>query len=115
MSEWISWIKEVAAERVDSIERGLRQNPDAHPDYAKCARQLDDVEEARGKARGELVDALADAWLQYSGALAVEMYLAGARDGGRLYHALTTGKLNWIQERQENTERVKNVEDDHAG
>ena len=38
MSEWIGWIQEVAAERVDSIERGLRQNPDAHPDYAKCAR-----------------------------------------------------------------------------
>ena len=27
MSEWIGWIQEVAAERVDSIERGLRQNP----------------------------------------------------------------------------------------
>lgn len=115
MSKWTSWIQEVAAERVDSIERGLRQNLEAHPNYAKCARRLDDVEEARSKARGELADELADAWMQYSGALAVEMYLAGARDGGRLHHALTAGELGWIQERRENTERVKNDEDDHAG
>ena len=34
-------------------------------------------------------------WLDwiYEGAPALEMYLAGARDGGRVYHAFVTGEL----------------------
>ena len=38
----------------------------------------------------------------YTAALALEMYLAGARDGGRVYHAFVTGELpgGAIQERK---------------
>ena len=38
----------------------------------------------------------------YTAALALEMYLAGARDGGRVYHAFVTGELpgREIQERK---------------
>lgn len=38
----------------------------------------------------------------YAAALALEMYLAGARDGGRVYHAFITGELpgGAIQERK---------------
>ena len=40
--------------------------------------------------------------MDYTAALALEMYLAGARDGGRVYHAFITGELpgRAIQERK---------------
>ena len=40
--------------------------------------------------------------MDYTAALALEMYLAGARDGGRVYHAFITGELPGkpIQERK---------------
>ena len=43
-----------------------------------------------------------DLWTGYAAALALEMYLAGARDGGRGYHAFVTGELpgGAIQERK---------------
>ena len=31
--------------------------------------------------------------MSYTAALALEMYLAGARDGGRVHHAFVTGEL----------------------
>ena len=41
-------------------------------------------------------------WMGYTAALALEMYLAGARDGGRVHHAFVTGELpdREIQERK---------------
>jgi len=42
-----------------------------------------------------------DLWTAYSSALALEMYLAGARDGGRVYHAFVTGELPEIQKPEE--------------
>ena len=41
-------------------------------------------------------------WMSYTAALALEMYLAGARDGGRVHHAFVTGELpgREIQERK---------------
>ena len=39
--------------------------------------------------------------MSYSAALALEIYLAGARDGGRIYHAFVTDKLPSIQKHEE--------------
>ena len=39
--------------------------------------------------------------MTYSAVLALEMYLAGTRDGGRVYHAFVTGELPAIQKRKE--------------
>lgn len=43
-------------------------------------------------------------WMTYSAALAFEMYLAGTRDGGRIYHALTTGELPTIKKQKEDSD-----------
>ena len=43
--------------------------------------------------------------MSYSAALAIEMYLAGARDGGRVYHAIITGELPSIQKQEEQHEQ----------
>ena len=70
MSAWMDWIRDVALNRIDTVERDLT-------------------------ARDEL-------WMSYTAALALEMYLAGARDGGRVHHAFVTGELpgREIQERK---------------
>ena len=101
MSDWLRCIQELAAERISDIERGLRENAEDYPDYATCSARLDVLEEQRVQHREALLDALADAWLQYCGALTREAYLAGARDGGRLYHAFITGELPTIQKRKD--------------
>ena len=112
MNDWYKWIRGIAAERVEHIEQYLCQSPDSYPDFAIWAQRLDDLEERRSREHGELVDALADIWLQYSGMLAVEMYLAGAMDGGRIIHACISGEL---PQTQENGEGVESNGTDHAG
>ena len=45
-------------------------------------------------------------WIAYSAAQALEFYLAGARDGGRVYHAIITGELPSIQKQDEQHEQT---------
>ena len=45
-------------------------------------------------------------WIAYSAAQALEFYLAGARDGGRVYHAIITGELPSIQKQEEQHEQT---------
>lgn len=89
MTDWYEWIRSVAAERIDCIERHLDALPADHPLYAEASRKLNDA-----MIRKEAVDTERDdLWMSYSTALALEMYLSGARDGGRVYHAFITGEL----------------------
>ena len=60
-----------------------------YDDLSEVRRALDETEEHPNAAltgRDEI-------WMGYTAALALEMYLAGARDGGRVYHAFVTGEL----------------------
>ena len=101
MTGWYNWIREIAYDRIDQIERHLNASPDAFPEFAAAAQKIDAaMEETDSHPNPELTerDTL---WMSYSAALAIEMYLAGARDGGRIYHALTTGELPTIQKQKE--------------
>lgn len=93
MNEWYPWIVNIAAERVETVERQLAAHPEEHPQFASVDKELtamlDETEEhpdSKATARDNL-------WMMYTGALAIEMYLAGVRDGGRVYHAFITGEL----------------------
>ena len=93
MNEWLDWIYEIALSRVDTIERELYAHPEHSPKFSEAVRELhaalDETEEHPNAAltgRDEI-------WMGYTAALALEMYLAGARDGGRVYHAFITGEL----------------------
>ena len=79
MSAWMDWIREAALSRIDTVERDLRAHPERSPSFGRALRELH-------AARDDL-------WMGYTAALALEMYLAGARDGGRVYHAFITGEL----------------------
>ena len=101
MNDWKAWIREIAYDRIDQIERQLNASPEAFPEFAAAAQKIDaamDETDAHPDAKLTERD---DLWMTYSAALALEMYLAGTRDGGRVYHAFITGELPAIQKREE--------------
>ena len=75
------------------IERDLIAHPASHAEFTVAERLLNEAETQRAEQRSPLLDLLADAWLRYCGILALEMYLAGARDGARIYHELLDGEM----------------------
>ena len=93
MSAWMDWIREAALSRIDTVERDLRAHPERSPLFDKAVRELHaSLDETEAHPNEELT-ARDDLWMGYTAALGLEMYLAGARDGGRVYHAFITGEL----------------------
>ena len=101
MDDWKAWIREIAYERIDQIERHLNASPEAFPDFADAAGKIDAAMEETDAHPDARLTERDDLWMTYSAALALEMYLAGTRDGGRVYHAFVTGELPTIQKREE--------------
>lgn len=101
MDDWKAWIGEIAYDRIDQIERQLNANPGVFPEFAAAAGKLDAAMDETDKHPDEKLTERDDLWISYSAVLALEMYLAGTRDGGRVYHAFITGELPAIQKREE--------------
>lgn len=101
MDYWKAWIREIAYERIDQIERQLNASPEAFPEFAAAASKIDAAIDETDKHPDAQLTERDELWMTYSAALALEMYLAGACDGGRVYHAFITGELPAIQEREE--------------
>ena len=106
MTDWYEWIKSIAIERVNDIEMYLNHHLDEHPHFAAASAALDEAIAISDEAHDEKLSARDDLWISYSGALALEMYLAGARDGGRVYHAIITGELPSIHKQEEHHEQT---------
>ncbi len=109
MDDWKVWIREIAYDRIDQIERCLNASPEAYPDFAATDGKLDaamDETDAHPDAKLTERDEL---WMTYSATLALEMYLAGTRDGGRVYHAFVTGELLATQKREEEKHEQNNA------
>lgn len=109
MDDLKAWIREIAYERIDQIERQLDASPEAFPEFAAAAQKIDaamDETDAHPDAKLTERD---DLWMTYSATLALEMYLAGTRDGGRVYHAFITGELPAIQNREEDEHEQNNT------
>ena len=101
MNDWYAWIQNIALERIDAIESHLNSNPDLFPRFTEAARKVDAAMAQTAERPDDALSNRDDIWTSYSAALALEMYLAGARDGGRIYHAFTTGELPSIQKHEE--------------
>lgn len=101
MNGWMEWIREIAYERIDQIERHLNATPDVFPEFADAAGKLEAAMDETDKHPDAKLTERDDLWISYSAVLALEMYLAGTRDGGRVYHAFITGELPAIQKRKE--------------
>ena len=109
MDDWKAWIREIAYERIDQIERQLNAYPEAFPEFTNAAGKLDAAMEETDAHPDAKLTERDDLWMTYSAALALEMYLAGARDGGRVYHAFITGELPTIQKREEGQREQNNA------
>jgi len=101
VTDWYNWIREIAYERIDQIERHLNSSPDAFPEFSAAAQKIDAAMEETDAHPDAKLTERDDLWISYSAALALEMYLAGTRDGGRIYHAFVTGELPAIQKHKE--------------
>lgn len=101
MDDWKAWIREIAYERIDQIERQLNVGPEVFPEFAAAARKIDAAMDEMDEHPDAKLTERDDLWMKYSAALALEMYLAGTRDGGRVYHAFVTGELPAIQKHEE--------------
>ncbi len=93
MNDWYQWIENIAVERTETVERELMNHPEAHPQFASVNKELKAMLDETEEHPDRKLTARDDMWMTYTGALAIEMYLAGARDGGRVYHAFITGEL----------------------
>lgn len=109
MDEWKAWIREIAYDRIDQIERQLNASPDAFPEFAAAAQKIDAAMDDTDKHPDGKLTERDDLWISYSAALALEMYLAGTRDGGCIYHAFVTGELPAIQKRKEEKHEQNNA------
>ena len=101
MESWMEWIREIAYNRIDQIERQLNASPEAFPEFAAAAQKIDAAMDETDKHPDAKLTERDDLWMTYSAALAMEMYLAGTKDGGRVYHAFIAGELPAIQKRKE--------------
>ena len=93
MSAWMDWIREAALSRIDAVERDLRARPERFPSFARALCDLHAALDETEAHPNAVLSGRDEIWMGYSAALALEMYLAGARDGGRVYHAFVTGEL----------------------
>lgn len=84
---------QIAMEQLDRVEADLKAHPDEHPDYHRAVAALDEIQSRISPRTDTRINDLSDAWMDYAGALAIEMYLYGVRDGGRIYHAFVTDEL----------------------
>jgi len=109
MDDLKAWIREIAYERIDQIERQLNTSPDLFPEFADTAGKIDAAMEETDKHPDAKLTERDDLWMTYSAALALEMYLDGTKDGGRVYHAFITGELPTIQKREEGQREQNNT------
>lgn len=101
MDDWKAWIREIAYEHIDQIERQLNAGLEVFPEFDAVARKIDAAMDEMDEHPNAKLTERDDLWMTYSEALALEMYLAGTRDGGRVYHAFFTGELPAIQKHEE--------------
>ena len=101
MNDWKAWIREMAYDRINQLERQLNASPEAFPEFAEAATKIDAAMDETDEHPDAKLTERDDLWMTYSAALALEMYLAGTRDGGRVYHAFITGELPVVQKREE--------------
>ena len=109
MDDWKAWIRETAYDRIDQIERQLNTSSDLFPEFADASGKLEAAMDETDKHPDAKLTERDDLWMTYSAALALEMYLAGTRDGGRVYHAFITGEVPAIQKHEEEEHEQTNA------
>ncbi len=87
---------DIANAQLDRLESYMKAHPESYPNYATGLARLAAVEaQANGKIKltRKLMDEIMDAHCEVCVAFALEMYLRGVLDGGRVYHAFVCREL----------------------
>ena len=70
MNSWMKWIREIAYDRIDQIERQLNASPEAFPEFAAAAGKLDAAMDEKDKHPDAKLTERDDLWISYSAVLA---------------------------------------------
>ena len=87
---------DVATWQMDRIECYMKRHPAEYPIFTEGLQRTDDLENRLAELCPEhahLVEEYADAHFTRSGALAIEMYIHGFLDGGRVLHEMISRPL----------------------
>ena len=87
---------DVATWQMDRIECHMKRHPGDYPIFTEGLQRADELENRLAELCPEhahLVEEYADAHFTRSGALAIEMYIHGFLDGGRVLHEMLSRKL----------------------
>ena len=82
---------DVATWQMDRIECHMKRHPGDYPIFTEGLQRADELENRLAELCPEhahLVEEYADAHFTRSGALAIEMYIHGFLDGGRVLHEM---------------------------
>lgn len=100
LEKWPEKLQEYAADiadrRMGDVEQRMQHSPDDYPEYTAARENIADQEQALMDKLHCVpfdFDGLECAFNATNAALAIQIYLQGVQDGGRLYHAFITGEL----------------------
>ena len=87
---------DVATWQMDRIECHMKRHPADYPIFTEGLQRADELENRLAELcpeHAQLVEEYADAHFTRSGALAIEMYIHGFLDGGRVLHEMLSRPL----------------------
>lgn len=92
----IRYATDIAGWQLDAVEHEMKSQPDRYAEYARARERMASAEaDLISKLGGDemALEEYNDANNACAAALAMEMYLRGVMDGGRVYHAFLTHEL----------------------
>ena len=92
---------DIADRRMGDVEQMMQRSPDDYPEYTAARENIAEQEQALMDKLHCVpfdFDGLECAFNAVNAALAIQVYLQGVQDGGRMYHAFITGELPKKQE-----------------
>lgn len=92
---------DIADRRMGDVEQIMQRSPDDYPEYTAARENITEQEQAlmdKLHCVSFDFDGLECAFNAVNAALAIQAYLQGVQDGGRMYHAFITGELPKKQE-----------------
>lgn len=100
----IRYATDVAGWQMDATELDMREHPESYPEYTRARERMALAEaDLISKLCGDrmALEEYNDSNNAYAAALAIEMYLRGVMDGGRMYHGFTTREFPQRRARNE--------------
>ena len=89
----VTYARDIAGWQLEKLERELRSHIQDYPEFARAVELMEDADaDLIQKLSGDesVTEDIQSASNAYAATLAIEMYIRGVLDGGRLCHAFLT-------------------------